>query len=349
MKNPPTFADQCIHAALIPHNAMFMPPEMKNKIASARRFVLDKQASSFLADLSESYIKQQVDKASKQKIGWPRFNSFRDSVTARLKLQRELSRLPHALMWIEYDEHEFRKRLKFYKHIDMVVEADNFVASKGPPCSGWLFETHGETEFSMRPFTEVIDQYHRIHIAALGFRWRWSTEDHDVTKGFHGRPFESRQPVAYLAVGIAELDIPQVGFEFTNDNPGLPAKIILDTVKERLGEMRHVWGLLASINDIPVSLQHAQPSKGFVARGQYRKFLSHTIINLVLPKGRDPVRLARTIVEMARRRAHQVRGHWRRDWRHEGERIWIKEHQRGDASLGFVLHDYNVTHEEKSL
>jgi hypothetical protein len=49
---------------------------------------------------------------------------------------------------------------------------------------------------------------------------------------------------------------------------------------------------------------------------------------------------------VARRRAHQVRGHWRRDWRHEGQRIWIKEHQRGDASLGFVTHDYHVEHRD---
>lgn len=26
--------------------------------------------------------------------------------------------------------------------------------------------------------------------------------------------------------------------------------------------------------------------------------------------------------------------------------IWIAEHQRGDASLGFITHDYAITHEE---
>jgi hypothetical protein len=62
-------------------------------------------------------------------------------------------------------------------------------------------------------------------------------------------------------------------------------------------------------------------------------------------RGRDPHKVARSIIARARRRAHQVRGHWRRDWRHEGNRIWIKEHQRGDASLGFVTHDYTVKHE----
>lgn len=31
-----------------------------------------------------------------------------------------------------------------------------------------------------------------------------------------------------------------------------------------------------------------------------------------------------------------------------GSRIWIREHQRGDASLGFVTHDYSVKHEHES-
>ena len=62
-----------------------------------------------------------------------------------------------------------------------------------------------------------------------------------------------------------------------------------------------------------------------------------------------------------RQRAHQVRGHRRRDWRNpldklcehdfddhmvcrrcHGHQIWIAEHQRGDASVGFVTHDYEI-------
>lgn len=29
----------------------------------------------------------------------------------------------------------------------------------------------------------------------------------------------------------------------------------------------------------------------------------------------------------------------------DARRIWINKHQRGDASLGFVMHEYSVTHE----
>ena len=88
------------------------------------------------------------------------------------------------------------------------------------------------------------------------------------------------------------------------------------------------------------------PSKGFYARGNYHKFVEHEIISINLPKGKEPRTVAKHAVMMSRRRAHQVRGHWRRHHWKPGERIWIAEHQRGDALLGFVIHDYAVTHEE---
>jgi hypothetical protein len=40
------------------------------------------------------------------------------------------------------------------------------------------------------------------------------------------------------------------------------------------------------------------------------------------------------------KRAHAIRGLWRKDFRRPGERIWIRDHERGDRSLGFVTHDY---------
>ncbi len=61
--------------------------------------------------------------------------------------------------------------------------------------------------------------------------------------------------------------------------------------------------------------------------------------------------------EYAKRRAHEVRGHWRCSPTQINERwlpfidvngqnlfrIWIENHMRGDASLGFVQHNYVVT------
>jgi hypothetical protein len=62
-----------------------------------------------------------------------------------------------------------------------------------------------------------------------------------------------------------------------------------------------------------------------------------------------------------------VRGHWRKHWQHppnplcahvwtaqgecercHGQRFWIPEHPRGDERLGFVTHDYAVTHSDEA-
>jgi hypothetical protein len=126
---------------------------------------------------------------------------------------------------------------------------------------------------------------------------------------------------------------------------------------------RVLWALLATINDLPVTIEHVEPSRGYIMRGSYRKFVTHSIVHLTVPETRWR-KLLTTTASLLRRRAHQVRGHWRNDWRkplskacdHEfnadlicrrcgGHKIWIAEHQRGDASIGFVTHDYSVEHE----
>jgi hypothetical protein len=148
----------------------------------------------------------------------------------------------------------------------------------------------------------------------------------------------------------------------TPDRPELVATII----KEWVGVARRMWAFLATINDLPVLLTDKVQAKGFVARGQYRRFLSHKTITINVPQ-KLYRKTIRTALALAHRRAHSVRGHWRIDWRHplsklcdhewsadskhmdcllcKGRKSWIHEHERGDASRGFVTHDYLVKHE----
>jgi hypothetical protein len=115
-----------------------------------------------------------------------------------------------------------------------------------------------------------------------------------------------------------------------------------------LGEMghdlRYLWSLLATLNDLPISRVNVKQDHGYIARGRYRRFSDHTVISLTIPTKRYAT-VAKRAIAVARRRGHQVRGHFRRDRFHPGERIWIREHVRGDTSLGFVIHDYVVSHE----
>ena len=155
----------------------------------------------------------------------------------------------------------------------------------------------------------------------------------------------------------------QVGWTFTYDE-GLSAPMMKAmgrwAIKPTI-PCRDIWTLLATINDLPVIVERIEPSRGYVSRGSYKKFLTHSVIHLTVPETRW-YKIARKISALIRRRAHQVRGHWRTDWHarptkgcgHDwdvnmkcklcgGHKLWIAEHQRGDASLGFVTHDYDVT------
>jgi len=91
--------------------------------------------------------------------------------------------------------------------------------------------------------------------------------------------------------------------------------------------VRDLWMLLATINGLPVKIEHIEPSKGYVARGAYKKFLTHSIIRLTVPETRWRKLVTKTAI-MLRRRAHQVRGHWRNDWRHPLDKLC--EHEFGE-------------------
>jgi hypothetical protein len=128
--------------------------------------------------------------------------------------------------------------------------------------------------------------------------------------------------------------------------------------------------LCSALDDIPMLRTEVKQARGFVARGRYRKFMDYSVLKLNIPGHVNVKRLARRIIAYARRRAHMVSGHWRmfptpqpcmhslHQWSAtdpEGhaacsvchsKRTWIHPHQRGDAALGWVTHDYSVTHEE---
>jgi hypothetical protein len=142
-----------------------------------------------------------------------------------------------------------------------------------------------------------------------------------------------------------------------------------ELLQEWSGVQRRMWALLATINDLPVVVAEVKQSRGFLAKGQYRKFLDHRTITLTVPE-KLYKKTIRDALANAHRRGGPVREHWRRDWRkplsplcdHEwgadekhmfcthcnGRKIWINEHVRGDTSRGFVTHDFTVTHDPET-
>jgi len=332
MKNPPTLADACIATALNKHLQSREVRDHFLKIATARKLVLDQNMSAYLADLSQS---------------------FRGGLRNRIRMLenvRQMARLPHRLMWIEFDYSAYAERLQQVHRVTFT--------GPGPRRAGWLLQQHDVIETAFMA-TEVTPSIFKPGWAnAHPFSAVWRCDDDPLPWRTITTPSDELTSEAVTMQGYRTK---QIALTFTY-TPQL-SKAFLAQIKGSIEPelpIRDLWVLLATLNDLPVLYEHVTPSHGYVARGSYKRFLGHSIVHLTVPETRWRS-LVRKTAALVRRRAHQVRGHFRKDrWRPlrdgcdhvfdaemvcrgcGGHKIWVAEHQRGDASIGFVTHDYSV-------
>jgi len=348
MKNPPTLADQCVALMLDkrrmangdPGNAEMLA--LFRLIPLARKFVLDRAMSRYLADLSRMTLRGGLRKRIRQ-----------------VENMRQMARLPHALTWIEFDYPAFLERNVEYG-IEIIrppgVEGEPF-----PARLGWLFQQHEKIETAIRS-TEFFSS---LVLPGTGMSHPtsivWCVDDTPLPWR-KIRLWQNEKDESTLCM-LKGYQSTQVGWTFTfSEGFSAPMMKLMGrwAIKPTM-PCRDVWTLLATLNDLPVIIERVQPSKGYISRGSYKKFLAHSVIHLTVPETRW-YKIAQKAAALIRRRAHQVRGHWRVDYRARpistcdhiwnaemvctkcgGHKLWIAEHQRGDASLGFVTHDYDVT------
>jgi len=353
MKNPPTLADICVASALDKRvypgsgEGTKMIREILLKVSRARKLVLDDNMSEFLADLHDGIIRGGMRKRQ-----------------CALENARRLSRLPHALTWIEFNYPKLFDRLTFVKG----YEVQGF---HGPHPSklGWLLEQHPTNEAAFRR-VEIWSSVSKEGIAFMHpVSMAWCSDDEPSP--WRRWPIQEDTSGAAVVEGYSSMQAhlmatftPDISTSMLNEFCRGRSEADTAYVSKNSTTLRTTWALLATINDLPVTIERVEPSKGYVARGQYKKFLEHSVVHLTVPETRWR-KLVLKAAAILRRRAHQVRGHWRRDWRnplapvcqHEfdeqmtckhcrGKQLWIAEHQRGDASMGFVTHDYEVHHDD---
>lgn len=324
--------------------------DLRQSLLTAKRFVLDDEMSSFLADLS--------------------ITPFIANLARRAEVMdvlRHNARLPHPKIWIELNGRAFRARLlelsQDYQNTDHSVQPHEV-----PKVWGYLLEEYPDrpTIIVMREFVDLDGE-----IATLPMEWCYSVADEPL-------PWPNPDTLSgALGTGILSYICPYTAMRFERGIPnrhkvvcnvGSKSFITHKLAVETGGALRYVLAFLSTFNDLPVKREVVHPTKSFLARGTFHKFLEHTVVKLNVPQCVERTHLARRLVVAVRKRAHQVRGHWRvlsmpeescehiwaiLDEKHQQcsichiRRVWIINHQRGDEKLGFVTHDYNVSKRRK--
>jgi hypothetical protein len=367
-KESPTLADALIREWLKPTYRRLErePGWLARTIASARKFVLDEKMSAFLGDLAYASL-TTCDNPER--------------ATLLTDAMRQAARLPHPITFIEYDMEAKKRRVRSEYGSDPRFKMWDPHAV-GPKRCGWLLMQHPQLSTAFMAIECASESYGNndtelLPIAqpcAVAYAWRvddgpppwpemswkWGIPAQTVD----GHPMSlagwlTGIPI-YRSESVRLVYPPTIKSSFVDFYHD---KSQFNTLNELASDARYLWALLATINDLPTRVTEVRPDRGYVARGSYRRFSEHKIITLTVPT-RSYKRLAMRAIAVARRRRHAVRGHWRLDFRHRlsplcehefstddnvmacarcgGQRLWIEEHERGDATLGFVLHDYKV-------
>ena len=139
------------------------------------------------------------------------------------------------------------------------------------------------------------------------------------------------------------------------------SQIMTRACEEQRFDLRFIVAALALLNHAPVKFVPFRPSGYLRPRFENRPFMTTNVITLEIPASRRRVKdinhQLKSISGGWHNRRHQVRGHWRvadtqisEKWERFYDpmtekhrwRLWIDNHERGDASLGWVTSRYNV-------
>ena len=144
-------------------------------------------------------------------------------------------------------------------------------------------------------------------------------------------------------------------------------ELFITSVMEARGDVRLIVTLLSLINEVPIIETPSQRKGSFSgAGGAIRRYLMNKTVTINIPSNK-PLRRVRQLLNnkvKSRKARHEVRGHWRtivhkedhirkrtqpdgtivEEFIRKGqlERVWVASHERGDAGVGYVRHDYKV-------
>jgi len=379
VQRAPTLADMVLRETYRPEWTRYADPrgEVRALLASARKFVLTDDMSTFMADLAyaslPSHNTEGVVYTDK---------TVNERAHNLLNGMRAMARLPHRVTWIEFNAKAKATRARDEYKADLDVD-------QIPERCGWLIMQHPTLETAYRAVafsSHTFDEHGRssYHPQPCIFAYAWRSDEGPppwpklevIDKAYRLRnegddTTSIPVPAEAWLTGILDYTCDSVttceAFTRREIVELFMERSQYDPLQEMSSDLRYLWALLATIDRLPTSMAEVRASKGFVAKGSYKRFMDHTTITLKVPT-KHYRKVASSAIAPCRRKRHMVRGHWRLDRHHpiatlcdhvfqgtpeghvecticHGRRLFIKEHERGDASLGFVLHDYVVTHD----
>lgn len=326
--------------------------EIRNAITVAHRFVLDKPMSAFMADLSTAVYRTAHKKET-------------------LDSMRRSALLPHDVTWVEFDGREFRRRvveLGISRTLDDTPLAD---LNEIPATWGMLMERHPRIPTAVRLSEFVSGEPGSPGVMPVTQVWNSADAPLPWANVCHKS--------GMIAHGVMGYICPYIGTLLPKRMPDSWKRRVVcngdgfDThmmAVETAGITRYALAFLAALSEMPATFSTVSTGgKKFYVRGQYRRFLDHTVVRLNIPARRSTIKVARHLIASIHMRAHKVREHWRLYQRKADfacEHLWgavddnnhayctrcpswrtrIVEHVRGDASLGWVQHSYKVGHKE---
>ena len=161
----------------------------------------------------------------------------------------------------------------------------------------------------------------------------------------------------------------EVAFFYAGKKPAdrLSPKAHQDVLTEMVGDVRNLYAVLLWLNSLPHTVKYiSQPAGSKLYRGKRLALSSHNVVTIHM-KGSVEVRnlFKKAIRHHASPRLHDVRGFWRHrrgipqgcghiwpataDEHHKfvcskcgRERWWVRDHQRGDKSKGYIDKHYEA-------
>lgn len=298
---------------------------LRTTLRKAKCFYLDKTASEYISDASLT-IASHLDEA------------------------RETARSPYPVIWVDFDNDARIKRMET-RGVPLTRRAGG-KTDEGAPTGrvGWLIERH-PTQHSAHRVTYFTEITEGIVMAPLA--WFWDCEGREcpwpISAGPSPRMAFIHTTDFYFGVRDAKCDAVHVIPGWCQAELG--GNIAVGLLHELTGELRHVFGLLVTLGHVPtierdiVSIDGDLSKQPKIVKGKPLFPLVHREILINVPKRTTLEKIVTRVMEGMRKRRHEVRGHWRHFYNEDGtlrRKVWIKNHERGDETLGRVEHGYRV-------